>query len=97
MPRASEPARWGGPCTEDPPRPATQASSKGYFLGAYGLPAGTGEELHFPPGLFPLGLFVVSAFSSLWLEEQHVDVQQDWSPGVCPLTTWEIRQPGAFS
>lgn len=33
--------------------------------------------------------FVVSAFSSLWLEEQHVDVQQDWSLQGLSLTTWK--------
>lgn len=67
-----------------PPRLPLRGTSWGFWSSRWNW-----WRLHFPPGLFPLGLFVVSAFSSLWLEEQHVDVQQDWSPGVCPLTTWK--------
>ena len=88
MPGASK-ARLGGVGpAQSSPRPATQASSKGYFLGPLIFPRNW-QRLRFPPGLFLLSLFIVSAFSSLWLEDQHVDVQQDWSPGVCPLTTWK--------
>lgn len=45
--------------------------------------------------MFPLGLFIVSAFSSLWLEDQHAAVQQDWSPGVS-CRHLEIQQQALF-
>lgn len=46
--------------------------------------------MRFPQGLFPLGLFIVSAFSSRWLEDQHAGVQRDLRPRVSSTSaTWK--------
>ena len=74
-----------------PPRLPLGGTSEGFWSSPRNW-----RRLCFPPGLFPLGLFIVSAFSSLWLEDQHVDVQQDWSPGVSPFATWKFGNRRIF-
>ena len=79
-------AQWGGPCTESP-----QASHPGSLWGvlprAFDLPLGTGEGCVFFQ-VYSLLVYLLYLLSLLWLEDQHVDVQQDWSPGVSPFATW---------
>lgn len=80
-------AQWGGPCTESP-----QASHPGSLWGvlprAFDLPLGTGKGCVFLQ-VYSLLVYLLYLLSLLWLEDQHVDVQQDRSPGVSPFATWK--------
>lgn len=70
------------------PQVSHQAPSAGYFLGPLIFPQEPAKAA-FSSRFVPACLFIESAFSSLWLEDQHAAVQQDWSPGVSSLATWK--------
>ena len=78
-------------------RGVPQVSHPGFLRGvlprAFDLPPGTGEACVF---LQVCSLLVYLLYlPSLWLEDQHAAVQQDWSPGVS-CRHLEIQQQALF-